>query len=211
MLLVGDSIMGNTAALLPQLLPEATFVNERRNGSGLASPIDGLAPADFVAEQLDANPDVDTAVIEWGGACELPCPYVYGSPEFVDAWFAEAQRVIDVVRDRGVTPVWAVSPPPPPGRAGGGYEFDEQTSWLVSWKTRGLIFANGIAWSDWWQALAAVDGFLGHYEEYLWYGFIEPPAIHKVRADDGIHLAWDGIFRTAYWTAATLREVWGTS
>ena len=54
---------------------------------------------------------------------------------------------------------------------------------------------------NWLTAMTDVNG-LG--QQYLWYN----DALHKVRADDNVHLEPDGATRTATWTASTLSRVW---
>jgi hypothetical protein len=210
-LVFGDSLMGETAGPLADRLAargvDATVLSEHVNGSGLASPILGLTPDHYVADQLDANPDTDTVVFMWSGACARPCPETYGSPEFYDAWFAEVAAITKLAQDRGLHVLWASGPPSPPTpvpSTNGVYEYLDDGVFTISAMTRSFAITNGISWVSWWSALCAEDGFLGHYDKYLWYD----GAVHQVRAFDDLHLSADGGARTAYWTEAALEQVW---
>ena len=82
-LLVGDSLMGGAAAELPQVLQTfgvggIAIVDAHRNGSGLATSIDDMTPAEYVESQFEARPDIDIVAMEWAGACQKPCTD-YGS------------------------------------------------------------------------------------------------------------------------------------
>jgi hypothetical protein len=206
----GDSLMGQTLTAIPAVFwdrrVEGTAYDEHVNGSGLVSPMLGLDPLEFVRQRLGAHPDADIAVFEWAGACERPCPLPYGSAEFFDAWYATAHDIVDLARQRGITVLWTISPPPPPGPGdpSGPYDYDEATGIALSWRSRGFIYAEGIGYADWWEALMANDDFLGHYDQTLYYD----NAWHDVRAADKVHLTPDGATRTAVWTAAGLARSW---
>jgi hypothetical protein len=206
----GDSLMGGAVTAMSTVFAahgvDATIHDEHANGSGLLSPTLGLDPLDFVAQKLDAHPDADIAVFGWAGACERPCSLPYGSAEFVDAWYASAHDIVALARERGITVLWTISPPPPPGPGdpNGPYDYNEDTGIALSWLSRGFIYAEGIGYVDWWEALMAVDDFLGHYDQTLYYD----DAWHDVRAADGVHLSRDGATRAAVWTAAGLAKSW---
>ena len=57
--------------------------------------------------------------------------------------------------------------------------------------------------------LALVAAGCGAYQQTLFSGLFDSPALHQVRADDLIHLSVDGAFRTSWWTMAALRGKWG--
>jgi len=208
-MVIGDSLSGNTVSQLPNAARDngvdVTFVDMHANGSGLLSPIGNQTPHDFVNAKLDANPAVDAVILEWAGACQRPCSVPYGTPAFYSAWWEEAQRIVDSLAARHVMVIWAISPPPPPGLGdpNGPYDYNEQVGTALSWQSRGFIYANHLAYTDWWTALMGKDDFLGHYEKYLWYN----DAIRAVRIDDSVHLTPEGSYRTAVATLASLTGV----
>lgn len=210
-IMFGDSLTGNAftalAAVVASRGMDATVYDEHANASGLITPILGLDPLEYVRQKLDAHPDATIAVFQWAGACARPCPIAYGSDAFVDAWYSKAQDIVDLTRSRGVTPLWTISPPPPPGEGdpSGQYDYNEYTGTTLSWKSRAFIYAAGIGYVDWWQALMAVDDFLGHYDRTLFYD----DAWHDVRDADMVHLTPDGAWRASVWTAAGISKNWG--
>ncbi len=215
-LLVGDSLMGNT---VPQLQPplhdagwDVVLVDAHVNGTGVVGPV-GDAPDSltYVEQQLDRHPRVDTVVIEWAGACAT-CGTTgpeYGSDAFYAAWRAGAHAIIDFLR-RARTPrggrlhvLWVKSPPMPEAADDSApYQLREAVARrLASIDGTELGPAAGPVTPDWYEALA--DTSL-QYQESLSYG----GGTHQVRADDLVHLTADGAARTARWTAAALAEVW---
>src|SRR5262249_44706851 len=150
-------------------------------------------------------------VAQWAGACTRPCVIPYGSDAFYNAWFAKAEQIVQLIHSRGITLVWAISPPPPPSGAppDGPYEYTEAVGNAASFRTRGLIYADALAFADWWAALDGHDEFIGHYEQFLFYAdMFQDATIHQVRADDLVHLTHDGAVRVANWTAAAVAEHW---
>jgi hypothetical protein len=214
-LVMGDSLAGQTSAVLPNALAfygmDATVTDAHVNGSGLVGTINGQKPVEFVSAQLDAHPETDMVVAQWAGACARPCTISYGSDAFDSAWFATAEEVVQLVRSRGITLVWAIPPPPPPGSSpvDGPFEYSESVAIPLSFRTRGLVYADSIAFADWWVALDGHDDFLGHYEQHLFYADVfQEAAIHQVRADDLVHFTHDGSVRAANWTAAAVADHW---
>lgn len=213
-LLLGDSLMGNTYSQLPALVGDldVTIADRHVNGSGLTSPILGLDPLDFVREQLDLFPATDLVVIEWAGACATPCEYEYGSQAWVDAWEAKAREIVEEIQGRGIAVAWSVSPPPPPGEnPGPPYTFSDVGSNLVGFGVPvRLRDSYGIPLVQMRRALSHDDGFLGAYDTRLWWDFFDGGAWHDVRLADLIHLSADGAFRSASWVRAMLRDEWDT-
>jgi hypothetical protein len=92
------------------------------NGTGVIGVV-GDAPNSltYVKEQIAALPEVDTAVIQWGGACATcgTTDPAYGTLEFFAAWRAGAHAIIEIlhsVRGPGGVPLqlaWVESPPMP--------------------------------------------------------------------------------------------------
>ena len=203
-LLLGDSLMGGTATLLPGLMRDVTFYDEHRNGSGLVGQLDGVEPVDFFEAQLQEHPDVDTVVFEWAGACANPCPIGYGSLDFYAKWTSTMVALRDAAVAHGLAVLWVVPPPPPPeaAAADGPFVFTPDTSTTLSNLTR---WFRDVTLVDWWSALSDTGGA---YQQTLFYGLFDPPALHQVRADDRIHLSIDGAFRTSWWTMAALRGKW---
>ena len=185
---------------------DATVADAHANGSGLVGTINGQDPLASVTAQLDAHPETDIVVFQWSGMCTRPCPISYGSDAFYAAWFAKAEQIVQLARARGLTVMWAIAPPPPPISAppGSPYDFNEATGSALSWRSRGLIFADSLAYADWWKALAGVDDFLGHWDLQLFYD----GAVRNVRAGDLVQLTPDGARRAATWTASSLADHW---
>jgi hypothetical protein len=207
--------MGATLSGMNGITTQATFRDEHRNGSGLASPIvldpwdansPMVAPDVFVNDMMDKWPNADTVFAEWAGACLAPCTYTYGSQAFYDAWWAMAQRVHDAVLARGKTMVWAISPPAPPGGSTWPYEYNQTVSDTLSLQSRSRITDGPRA--DVWSPLAVDDGRLGHYAQWLNYYVSPRYADHQVRSDDLVHMTPDGAYRSAYWSTVGLREAW---
>jgi hypothetical protein len=217
-LAVGDSLMGNTLTELVGIATEATFRDEHRNASGLVSPIildpfnpdtsAFVAPDVFVNLMMDKWPNADTVFVEWAGACATPCTYAYGSREFYDAWWAMARTIRDEVLARGKTLVWAISPPTPSSNTS-TTNVAQNVADRLSWDSRTQL--QGTPRADMWIALAADDGFLGRYAQWLNYFFWPVVGDHQVRADDLVHLTPDGAFRTAYWSTIGLRQAWAST
>jgi hypothetical protein len=215
-LLVGDSLMGNTASLLRAPLTDAGWdvdiVDAHANGTGVLGPV-GDAPDSltYVREQVAAHPDVDTVVIEWAGACAT-CGTVgpeYGSPAFYAAWRAGAHSIIDflhTVRTPDGAPLhvlWVRSPPMPLDVVDGPqYELRAAVAMVLSWiDAAELGPAAGPVTPDWYAALADTDG---QYRQSLIYD----GGTHDVRAPDRVHLTAEGARRTAAWTVAALSQAW---
>jgi hypothetical protein len=215
-LLVGDSLMGQTAPFVDEPLDRAGWqvdvVDAHQNGSGVLGPV-GDAPdsLSYVREQLALHPDVDTVVVEWAGACSTcgSADPAYGSPDFYTAWRTQATRIIDELRAhrdrRGelLHVAWVKSPPMPGTRTDSEpYQLGaEVAAVLARIDQEELGPAAGPVTPDWWAALGDSDG---HYRESLEYD----GAPHPVRADDGVHLTEDGARRTGRWTAVALARLW---
>jgi hypothetical protein len=215
-LLVGDSLMGNTRPVLGAPLTQAGWdvdlVDAHVNGSGVLGPV-GDAPDSltYVRAQIAAHPDVDTVVIEWAGACAT-CDTVgpeYGSPAFYAAWRAGAHAIIDFlhsVRTPAGAPLhvlWVRSPPMPLDVVDGPqYELRAAVAMQLSGiDADELGPAAGPVTPDWFAALADTDG---QYRQSLIYD----GGTHDVRSDDRVHLSPDGAGRTAAWTVAALSRTW---
>jgi hypothetical protein len=205
-LLVGDSLMGGAAAQLSQVLEDShvggiSVVDAHQNGSGLATPIAGMSPAEYVAAQFEARPDVDVVAMEWAGACAKPCPD-YGSSAFYARWGRNAAEVREVVRDHGARLIDVRPPPPPPGSSApeSEYMFTDTVSSVLAY------FAGptpGATLADWWEAFSGLDG--AYYSTLFYDG-----AWHTVRAGDKIHFSTDGQIRAATVLAAAIESALGT-
>ena len=210
-LLFGDSLMGQMSPALPGVLAahnmDATVRSAHADGSGLVGTIKGQDPLAYVTAQLDARPETDIVVFQWSGMCARPCPIAYGSEAFFAAWFTKAQQIVQQARARDLTVLWTIAPPPPPDVSappGSPYDFNEAAAMTLSWRSRGMIFADSLAYADSWKALAGVDDFLGHWDFQLFYD----GAIRNVRANDFVQLTPDGATRAATWTASSLADHW---
>ena len=197
-LLLGDSLLYQAAPRIPPNLAfhgmPAHVENRATPGAGLLDP--GII--DRLTNEIDQHPDSDLVVIEYTGNC-FTCPVVYGSPQFYDLWFASAQRLVDVVKGRGMTPVWVVHPPADPVLGAAPV--------ILQLSERGRTFAvaNNLVIADWRVAFTDV---LGNYLPMLWYAVLfDEPTWHVVRSD-GLHFTDDGIQRAALWTVAGLRNAW---
>jgi hypothetical protein len=219
LLLIGDSLMGNTITELPRALAayvlDAEIIDAHVNGTGVIGPV-GDAPDSltYVKEQIAAHPEADTVVIQWGGACATcgTTDPAYGTPEFFAAWRAGAHAIIDylhsVTGPRGASlhVSWVESPPMPadttnPVSAQLGTAAPLALAWMDATE---LGPAAGPVTPNWFEALADTEM---HYRQNLVYD----GATHQVRADDLVHLTADGAARTAHWTAMALDELWSLS
>jgi hypothetical protein len=210
-LLVGDSVLGNTISILPGVLQatglDATLVDAHVNGSGLASNAGfGGSPLDFLKRQLAAHPRVDTVVLGWTDAC-AECPVPYGSQQFYDLWTANAHTLIDHLHatprpDGGrYAVVWVQNPPMPPGLPGSFYEHSDAVGQVLNWISVADYAPRAGGRADFWRALS--DTSL-RYQQFLFYD----GALHQVRADDKVHLTVDGATRASTWLAAALAAAW---
>lgn len=215
-LMVGDSLLGNTDYSLPSVLTQrgfdhVTVIDAHQNGTGLIGPVgpDSSALA-WMDAQLDANPDVDTVVIEYGGACAYcdgTAGPLYASDEFFSTWVANALAMINDAKDRGLAVMWAVSPA---GIVGGttvasGAQYQVDTAGRLAFLDRvAMAPATGNENVDWWEPVIDVNG---NAQQNLFYD----GAWHQIRTDDYVHLAVDGSIRTATWTAKALGEMWASA
>jgi hypothetical protein len=217
-LLIGDSLMGNTFAVAPAAMQklglDVTLYDGHINGSGLLDPVNGLAPLDYVKAQLAAHPDVDTVVIEWAGACSAACAQpggiVYGSPQFFQDWTDTAHRIIDYLHapsdivamdGRTLHVLWVTSPPMPPDPTGVNYQLKTDVATKLAYADAFDLAPAAGGTADWWQALSDTNG---KYAQSLYYG----GAYHEVRVDDLVHLTVDGASRTSAWLAKGLETAW---
>jgi hypothetical protein len=222
-LMVGDSYLGQTDATMVESLGRegfaaTTIVDAHINGSGLVSPVphtlgDGRitwydSALDWTAYQLDAHPEVDTVVIEYGGACwdcdqSVSGSLVYGSDEFYDAWRARAHELIDYVRSRGKLVLWTISPKS--GTSGdkiaSGSRYTADIAERLSIMDRMELCPAADGCVDWWTPLVDLQD---RYQAFLAYD----GAWHKVRFDDLVHLVRDGSLRTSTWTVSALGTLW---
>lgn len=115
-LLVGDSLMRQTAPLIEQGLGSDVNVrSEAINGTGLLSrnQYDWLAQLRRLADDFD--PDV--TVLSFNGNCTAPVgldpaqPIACDSSEFFQQWGDAAERATQILLDHGSKVVW-VTPPP---------------------------------------------------------------------------------------------------
>jgi hypothetical protein len=214
-LTVGDSIMGQGAAALPEVLKshgfDAVVYDGHVNASGLLDPLNGVSAREHLAQQLAAHPDVDTVLFEWLNVCAFACSdggLAYGSPEFYAAWQDGVRGLVDDARARNLTVLWVIPPPPPPPST--------TDAPIASWSSppmrvvvatqlaaavRQYPVTLGVDTVDWWTALSDLDS---QYQRELWYD----GALHEVRSDDGVHITGDGSVRTSTWTVAALSEVY---
>jgi len=215
-LLVGDSLMGNTAPLIRDVVTAAGWdvdlIDAHVNGTGVLGPV-GDAPdaLTYVREQLGRHPDVDTVVVEWAGACATcgTTDPAYGSPEFFTAWRTNALAIIDAlhsVRRHDGAPLdvaWVKSPPMPGSATDTAqYQLRANVALVLSWlDEKELGPAAGPVAIDWFAALADTDK---QYRESLIYD----GTAHRVRADDRVHLTAEGAARTAHWTGVGLAQLW---
>jgi hypothetical protein len=210
-LLLGDSVLGNTATVLPNVLAahglDATIDDAHVNGSGLASNAGfGGTPLDYLERQLGAHPSVDTVVLAWTDSC-AECPAGYGSQQFYDLWTANAHALIDYLK---ATPrpgggaysvVWVENPPMPPGAPGTFYEISPAVAQVLNWRSVSDYAPRAGGSADFWRALSDTNL---QYQEFLQYD----GGLHQVRADDKVHLTVDGATRAATWLAAGLVDAW---
>lgn len=224
-LMVGDSYLGQTDATMVESLERngftaTTVIDAHINGAGLVSPVvhvDAVGATttyesalDWVKHNLEAHPEVDTVVMEYGGACWdcnlwLADSLVYGSPEFFAAWSAAAHEVIDYVHSQGKLIVWTISPRP--GASGddiaSGSMYRVDTSIEMSGQDRDEFCPAADGCADWWTPLVDV---LDDYQTWLNYD----GGWHPVRYDDLVHLRYDGSVRTSTWTVSALGQLWST-
>ena len=211
-LVMGDSLSGQTLWSLPWLLVlrgfDVTVYPAFINGSGLLDTMKGVSPGEYFAQQMSSHPDVDTVVFEWAGACSVACKpggkVVFGSEEFFDQWQVVAHALMRDAKQRGLTVLWAISPPIVPAvtdAAGAGVMVGPAPATILSSFDRGYPASEGVTAIDWWQALSDTAG---GWQRILWYD----GRPHVVRADDGVHLTPDGSVRTATWTMRALEDAW---
>jgi hypothetical protein len=214
LLLIGDSLMGNTITELPRALAayvlDTEIIDAHVNGTGVIGPV-GDAPDSltYVQEQIAAHPEADTVVIQWGGACAScgTTDPAYGSPAFFAAWRAGAHAIIDYLHSvPGGVPLqvaWVASPPMPADTTS-SVSADLRTAapLALAWMdATELGPAAGPVTPNWFEALTDTEM---HYRQNLVYDGVT----HQVRADDLVHLTPDGAARTAQWTAAALDDLW---
>ena len=215
-LMVGDSLLGNTDYSLPAVMAQrgfdhVTIIDAHQNGTGPIGPVGPDADAlDWMNRNLDANPDVDTVVIEYGGACAT-CDGVqgplYGSDQFFRTWVDNAIAMIEAAQARGLNVMYTVSPK---GIVSGstiasGSEYRVDTADMLAYLDRiRMTPATGNPIVDWWEPVIDLNG---NAQESLFYD----GAWHKVRTDDMVHLDVDGSIRTATWTAKALGEMWSST
>jgi hypothetical protein len=216
LLLIGDSLMGNTIAVVPRALDarglDADIIDAHVNGSGVIGPVgdapDALA---YVKEQIAAHPEADTVVIQWAGACATcgTSGPTHGSTEFFAQWRSGAHAIIDYLHSvvgPGGAPLqvaWVASPPMPIGSTNPvSDQLGTATPLALAWlDATELGPAAGPVTPNWFEALT--DTAM-HYNQNLIYD----GGTHQVRADDLVHLTADGAARSAQWTAAALDEMW---
>jgi hypothetical protein len=223
LLMIGDSLLGQTDSQLVDVLStrrlDVTVIDAHVNGTGLIGPIpftsaDGLVTTypdalAWVRHQIEAHPDVDTVVVEYGGACAtcglwVPGSVAYGSDDFYARWVANAERIIDYLHDAGKLVLWTTSPQSGASgetiASGSAYKIDV-ARWLSFLDARVIAPRAGTPSPDWWTALNDVAG---NFQRFLWYD----GAVHEVRWVDLVHLEADGAVRTAMWTVAALDAAW---
>lgn len=196
-LLLGDSLLSQTAAALPSAFAwhglDATVVDESYPGTGLLDPR-------MVATQIakiDAHPRADIVVIEFSGNCFLDCPDVYGSTDFFGQWATNLGAIVDYVQSQDKQAVLVVPPPIRPDLMLAAVQHELGVQVARTAATDHTALAN---WSD---ALADSNG---NYQQQLFYAdLFGESTLHTVRNDDGVHLTDDGARRAADWTVATVR------
>ena len=196
--LVGDSLLFQAAPYVAGALAwyavDAPLTNRTAGGVGLLD--DGFH--ERLAPILDDLPEGSVVVYQYSGNCFFGpgggCPHVPGTAAFIDAWAASMRLTITAARERGLQPLWVISPRF--GPAVGGH-----AETVVSIRNATLAVAEemDVAVVDWGGALHDV---YGGYQQLLWYADVfAEPAWHAVRDPDGVHLAPDGARRAASWTA----------
>jgi hypothetical protein len=198
-LLLGDSLLNQTAGMLPGALAwhglDANVVDESYLGTGLLDP-------HMVATQIAkvaAHPRADIVVIEFSGNC-FNCAVVYGSDDFSKQWLANLGEIVDAVESRGMHVVLVVPPPIRADLTSAAVQHD------LGLRTARLALTDNVALANWSDALADSNG---NYQQVLSYAdLFGEPTLHTVRNDDGVHLTADGARRAADWTAVALHEFW---
>jgi hypothetical protein len=198
-LLLGDSLLGQTAPELPQALAwhglGATVIDESYPGTGLLDP-------KMVATQIakvNAHRNADIVVIEFSGNC-VACPVPYGSGPFFQQWSTNLRAIVSYVQNLDKDVVLVLPPPMRPDLVAAEVQRQLGVQNYV------LAAAQHTALANWWEALVDTSGA---YQQVLLYPDVfGEPILHTVRAGDGVHLTQDGARRTAEWTAAALRQFW---
>ena len=198
-LLLGDSLLNQTAGMLPNALAwhglSANVVDESYPGTGLLDP---HMVATQIAKVAD-HPRADIVVIEFSGNC-FNCPVAYGSDEFFKQWLANLAEIVDAVESRGMHVVLVVPPPIRADLTGAAVQHD------LGLGTARLALTDHTALANWTEALADSNG---NYQQVLSYAdLFGEPTLHTVRNDDGVHLTVDGARRAADWTAVALHQFW---
>jgi hypothetical protein len=114
-LLVGDSLMRQTAPIIEQGLSDANVRSEAINGTGLLSrnQYDWIGRIDALVSEFD--PDV--VVVSFNGNCTAPVglqpsqPVSCDSPEFFQQWRQAADEMTKIITTHGAKLFW-VTPPP---------------------------------------------------------------------------------------------------
>jgi hypothetical protein len=216
-LTMGDSLMGQTASVLPGVLAaygfDATVYDAHLNATGLLDLVNGVSASDIFTTQMALHPDVDTVIFEWLNVC-VACSergIAYGSPEFYETWSAAQRALVLDAYSRGLQVVWAVSPPPPPDTTGevpreDWFSFSQRpiVAATLAGYDRRLHRELGVTNADWWEALSDTAG---QFQMALWWD----DALHAVRLDDRVHLTDEGAQRTATWTVAALAELYAAA
>jgi hypothetical protein len=216
---VGDSILGQANWWLPQRMTQrgmdVTYIDAHVNGSGPLDPVfgpDGTRYDSTLAwmnSKLDEFPEIDTVIIEYGGACSTcdiwaPWSVAYGSQAFYDKWVTNAKAMIDAAKARGKLVFYAITPPF--GNSGqtiaSGSMLKKDVAWLLSMYDEAVLAPyTGNPAIHWWDALSDENDA---YQTVLRYDGSE----HTVRYPDLVHIADDGSKRATVWTTNTLDLVW---
>lgn len=186
-LLVGDSVLGQTAPALNRQLEEVDVRSEAVSGSGLLSPwfVDWPAELDRLLDRFDADAVVFLFVgnyrINTGEAFETADGHRIEDrrdPAFARAWQAQARRLTERAQEDADV-VWVLPPPMQ----------DEGDQAVVEALREGyeeVADETGAATVDANDALATDDG-----------AFLGADGGTPLRSPDGVHLAPEGARRLA--------------
>jgi hypothetical protein len=200
-LLIGDSILGESGTYLPAALAnagiDAHVTDAHVNSMGLLDPVpgDGRSVTDYFEAAIAAHP-ADIVVFEFIGDCSCARSAFYGSDNFYTQWFNVAADLAQRAKAHGAQPLWIASPP---------VRSDPANN--VAAVVHGLAFRDslmparsGTGFADWWAAFTDTGG---NYQQALFYD----GAPHTVRFDDSIHFTDDGAARAARFTVAGIRAL----
>jgi hypothetical protein len=196
-LVIGDGLAGGLGAGLTRLAEaqgDLEIVNRFQESSGLARPeVYDWAEA---LPKIMAGKDFTDAVILIGVNDRQPiragdARYDFGTPEWAQAYRANAERLLEVLNLAGVKIRWVALPPMGDAR----YDADMQA---VAALQRQAAEAKGVAYVDLRRDFSAPDG------GYTDTGPDDTGVVRKLRASDGITFYKQGNNRLAQLVLAAL-------